>query len=179
MLWRDTIRFKFAETSKTVTQRCKHWSRTCSYLSKRERPRKKNITIPVVLSTKLADRKDIAGSGHQTALAQEAQRRQPSLKLEVSNRTGRSTSGRDDRPLCYSYKKGVAWKTKIAMTGTFQLCVSLRRGQCREGVTCLFVHLSKDERAPSPNRTPKGHTIKDSNTIAKPRVENGEIKYPC
>ena len=97
-----------------------------------------------------------------------------SPKREVSNRTRKSPSGRDDRPPCDSYKKGSCLKKDTHCDYRHPpSCVFHQRGQCRAGAKCPVVHPSKDDRLPISKRTPKGGTVKDSSAIEKQTKPEG------
>ena len=61
-----------------------------------------------------------------------------------------SPSGRDDRFLCFNYKKGQC------LTDTnydyWRLPFYISQKKCRAGYACLFLHLSKDHRSPNPQK---------------------------
>ena len=90
-------------------------------------------------------------------------RRQPSPKPEVTNMTGPSFSGGDNRPPCHSNKRRRCLKDKNCDCWHPAFCLLHKRGQCRAGVTCSFVHLSKGDRQPqSEGSTTRGQSNKSA-----------------
>ena len=122
MPWSYIIRINFTTNSQRVTPSWKHWPQTFWKTSnmKLSHPKKRKITTRQskprrsFQETRRKERKEIAGSGHPKDPQSTPNPRRPSLKPEVSNKTGgrASPSGRADRPPCHSYKKGSCLKDK-------------------------------------------------------------------
>ena len=86
-------------------------------------------------------------------------RRQPSLGGELSARTRRSSSGKDDQHHCFNHKRGQCWKDHNCEAWRPPVCIFQKKNQCSAGYQCPFVHLSKDDR-----RVPEG---KEKETTSK------------
>ena len=83
----------------------------------------------------------------------------PSLGAELSARTRRSSSGKDDQPYCFNHKRGQCLKDHNCEDWRPPVCIFQKKNQCSAGYQCPFVHLSKDDR-----RVPEG---KEKETTSK------------
>ena len=80
-------------------------------------------------------------------------RRQPLPTHEVSNRTGTSPSVLTIGLPCHSYGKESCPQDERCDCWHPTFCVFHKRGPHRAGAKCYVVHLSNDDRAPSPEQT--------------------------
>ena len=140
---------------------------------------------------KVTERKEIADSGPPKVRAQEAQhvhsstmtrREEREKDINDSERRVRQTGGsilqsqQQDmntpfwtRRSTYELQlqeRELPERQKLRLLASCTLR-TLQKRSCRAGVKRSFVHLSKDDRAPSQERTPEGDKVKDSKATAK------------
>ena len=131
----------------------------------------KEIRVPDVPSMASGDRLRIPGARSPDVRRQQTRSlpnyRQLSPKPEASNKTGITLQdGTIDRLVKFTRKGATNTNKCDYWHPPFR--VFHKRGQCRAGVKCPFIHISNGDRATSPKRTPEGDNVKDSSEIAKP-----------
>ena len=107
---------------------------------------------------------DEKGKGDKRQRTPSSTQRLPTPRSEVSNRTGKVV-----RPLRFRCKKGSCVKDKqdLRLLASPVLRLPVRKGQCRSGTICPFVHIITDARPPSPRQ--KGRNSKLSETSSAMR----------
>ena len=82
--------------------------------------------------------------------------RDSSAERLYARKTGKSPSGKEDRPPCFKYKRGNCCHDGECEHWHPPRCKEFKNEKCQMGKDCPFIHSQKKKRSTTPQRKEKG-----------------------